>query len=303
LDTIKEYNGDDILNIIKHLRIVAQNTDIKTINSESVATAIKNLNRSKELLKEYDSNKSDKSKMKSNIRACIKEAEKLYDDSICFYLIDKAKQRLAMDDEQKSRSDSTVVDMTDNISVKDIILDLTTYLKKAANYQYEFYKLSENIDNKVYLLYKALAESDNILSDYINYLLISDHAVFTFKYNMFEPQELTDHKIDEFANNMKLFVKAFRNVILKNTPLAKCFDYYRDEVGRKVKTNIDELYTRWDTYIEAYRLYKEGNSFDEIFDLLGVKQHVESKYHTVNSYIDYANKYIISTEEGRFPNI
>jgi len=190
------------------------------------------------------------------------------------------------------------------MSGKEYALD--EYCNSVFEYQCEFYKLSDNIDDSKMSVYESLAtnsEWQNIISRLI---YKTKPMEFTLSLNVLKPATILKAELDDFYKTANTIIE-IASVFVNRLIYFHKSDAINDMDARAIyRTDPDMLFTKWQLYLDAYKLHESGHDYIEIFHILhgeDNKKTVANPYFTVKLYVDSARKLIKAAEQGTFPYV
>jgi hypothetical protein len=180
------------------------------------------------------------------------------------------------------------------------------YLDNVFKYQFEFAKLTDNIDSTTFYLYELLATSHE-WQDTIN-RIISEYKPFEFtlSVNIFKPTEMLKSELNDFYKTIKTIIDT-ASILLNRVLFFHKSDVINDIDGRAIyRKDPNQIFTNWQLYLDAYKLSISGHDYEEIFHIMNNKENpksVEIPYFATKHYVDKAKELIKSTEQGTFPYV
>lgn len=300
---VNQFSSDpnNILKLIGAIRKASKETCATT---QSIKFIDEHLEQCNKLIDEEKNSYKDKSKhCKSALKRINNAIETLTIEKnriIYESIIDKAYKIFVQSD---SPSSTNAIQKCEIKSDNGSSYPFIKYLENILKYQLEFYRFSDNIDDRKMSIYEYMVTDDYF--EFINEIIQDNETIkFTFEYNMFKPLQLSIDELDEFKCNVEYFMEFCFRYVLKNSPYYIRLDAIRDDEGRvKDKNNPDAIFARWQKYLDAYKYHKGGMSNKDIYSILekGSKVKVNSKYHKIDSYLRSAKKLIRAAEDGTFP--
>jgi hypothetical protein len=177
------------------------------------------------------------------------------------------------------------------------------YCENVFKYQYEFCKLSDNIDNNRFILYESLA-TNNEWQDIVSGLISRNKPMeFTLPINLLKPKKQLEDELKVFTNTINTIIE-IASVFINRLVCFHKSDNINDINGRAIYKDPDALFAKWQLYLEAYKLNRDGHDCNEIFNIIHGESNlktVANPYFTVRLYVDSARKLIKAAEQGTFP--
>ena len=177
------------------------------------------------------------------------------------------------------------------------------YLKRVFEYQVKFAQRSDKITTDQFVEYNLMCE-DEYIDSTVDELLSVENMPFTFEFNPYKPLEISMEELERFKDDVVMLMEFNAECMKKKEYIAAIIDFPKDSDGRfKGRNDLDELFNRWDRYLEAFDSDESGLEPEDIYIKLHGTKEVSSKSKIVASYLGYANRYIKAVEQGTFPHI